>query len=93
MALSPSRFIAALGLSVTLATPVLAQGTPPAAPPAEQMRLSEVIAGLEDQGYRIKEIDVGRDHIEVEALTLDGKEVDLKVNPVDGQILSINHEI
>lgn len=101
MALSPSRFIAALGLSVSLATPLLAQSPTPAPTPApapvpapsSQMRLSDVIAGLEDQGYRIREVDVGRDRIEVEALTLEGKEVDLEVSPVDGKIISINHEI
>lgn len=102
MSLSPSRFIAALGLSVTLAAPLAAQtSTQPAAPVApapvvpvtEMMPLSQIIAGLEQQGYRIKEIDVGRSRIDVEALTLDGKEVELEVNPVDGVIVSIHHEI
>ena len=96
MTLSPARFISALGLSVSLAAPLAAQPVPPAGVPQAvpaPMALSALIAGWEEKGYRIKEVDVGRSFVEVEAIAPDGREVDLEINPVDGTIVNEHHDI
>lgn len=70
-------FIAAAVVGVG-ATGVFAQGAEP--------RLSAIIAGLEDKGYKVLEVDVDLDRIEIEALTADGKRVEIDLNPKDGSI-------
>ena len=65
-----------------LALPVAAQTAPP---------LSAMIAALEDQGYRVVEVDVddvGDDDIEVEARSRNGREVELTLDPRNGAILA-----
>lgn len=50
--------------------------------------LSAIIAGLETQGYRVTDVDVDRDSIEVDAITSDGRRVELRVDSGTGAILS-----
>ncbi len=67
-------------LTLALATgPVMAQEARP---------LSAIITGLEAQGYSISDIDVDRASIDVDAVTADGRRVDLRVDSATGQILS-----
>jgi uncharacterized membrane protein YkoI len=67
-------------LAIALALPAAAQE--PATP-----TLSTIIAGLEAQGYRVTDVDVDRDQIEVEAQTGDGRAVELRIDAVTGEIL------
>ena len=68
--------------------PVLALAFATGPVPAQEARpLSAVVAALEAQGYRIGDIDVDRASIEVEAVTADGRRVDLRVDPGSGVIL------
>lgn len=57
-------------------------------PPVDAKPLSEVIKALEAQGYSpITEVSVKRDQWEVEAYK-DGVERELRIDPIDGKILS-----
>ncbi len=69
-----------LALAGGLVGPVMAQDT--ARP------LSAIIAGLETQGYRVTDVDVDRNSIEVDAVTSDGRNVELRVDSGTGAILS-----
>lgn len=72
--------IPVLALALAAAGPALAQE---AARP-----LSAIIADLEAQGYRIGDIDVDRASIDVDAVTADGRRVDLRVDSGTGAIIS-----
>lgn len=50
--------------------------------------LSAIIAELEAQGYRIGDIDVDRASIDVDAVTADGRRVDLRIDSATGAIIS-----
>ena len=50
--------------------------------------MSAIIAGLETQGYRVTDVDVDRNSIEVDAVTSDGRNVELRVDSGTGAILS-----
>jgi len=56
-------------------------------PPANAKPLSEVIKVLEDQGYRtITEVEFEDGVWEIEVHQSDGKEIEIKVDPVSGEI-------
>lgn len=50
--------------------------------------VSEIAGSLEAGGYDIREIDVERNRIEVEA-TLEGTKYEIKVNPQSGQVIKV----
>ncbi|MBI3677917.1 MAG: PepSY domain-containing protein [Proteobacteria bacterium] len=57
-------------------------------PPANAKPLSEIIKGLEDQGYKtITEVAFDDGQWEIEVHQAGGKEVDLKVDAMTGQIV------
>ncbi|GMG81307.1 hypothetical protein LNKW23_05200 [Paralimibaculum aggregatum] len=66
----------------------LSAALPAAAQDGAKPALSTVIAGLEADGYRVTEVDVDRDAIEVEAVTPDSRRVELRIDPATGKILS-----
>lgn len=70
--------IATILLGTALAGPVLAQDAP---------KLAPIIQALEEKGYQIREVDVDRDKIQVEARRSDGVRVDLDLDPTSGEIL------
>jgi hypothetical protein len=56
-------------------------------PPANAMRLSEIIKAIEDKGMKtITEVEFEDGAWTVEVHQVDGKELKLKVNPVTGEI-------
>ncbi len=56
-------------------------------PPANAQPLSALIKGVEDTGYRtILEIEFEDGAYEIEALDAKGKEVELRVDPVNGKV-------
>lgn len=68
---------------------IAASGTVLAAAQPAEMPLSQVVAGLEAQGYTaFDEIERERTGWEIEATDPNGQRVDLKVDPVDGRIVS-----
>ena len=57
-------------------------------PPENALPLSEIIMSLETQGYKpIVEVDLDRGVWEIEAFK-DGQKRELKVNPLNGDIIS-----
>jgi hypothetical protein len=50
--------------------------------------LSAMIADLEAQGYRITDVDVDPDAIEVDAVAADGRPMDLRLDPATGAVRS-----
>jgi len=50
--------------------------------------VSEIAGSLEAGGYEIREIDVERNRIEVEAV-LEGTKYDIKVDPQSGQVIKV----
>lgn len=74
--------IPVVALAWAAATPALAQDQDATQP------LSAMIAALEADGYRITDVDVDRDDIEVEASTGDGRPVELRLDPRTGEVLS-----
>jgi hypothetical protein len=82
--------VVALALPVILGTSLLAHADwfTDEVPPANAKLLSEVIKSLEDQGYRtITEVAFDDGKWEIEVHHADGKELDLKVDAVTGQIV------
>lgn len=51
-------------------------------------KLSEIVAGLEQSGYLLRELEVKTDRIEVEATTAAGARVELDVDPATGAVRS-----
>lgn len=84
------RIAAVLGLLAVLAlSPAAAQADwfTDEAPPANAKPLSEIIKALEDQGYKqITEIAFDDGVWEIEVRQADGTEVELKADPVSGDI-------
>lgn len=72
--------IPAIALACAAAAPAMAQDAP--------RPLSAMIADLESQGYRITDVDVDRDDIEVDAVAADGRAVDLRLDPATGAVVS-----
>lgn len=72
-----------LALAAAHAAPALAQDAPPGSRP-----LSAMIADLEAQGFRVTDVDVDRDAVEVDAVAADGRPVDLRLDPATGRVLS-----
>lgn len=73
------------------AIPIVALAWAAAAPAFAQdatQPLSAMIAALEADGYRVTDVDVDRDGIEVEASTGDGRPVELRLDPRTGEVLS-----
>lgn len=70
--------IATAMLCAAVAAPAAAQDTP---------KLAPIIQALEDKGYQIREVDVDRDKIQIEARRSDGVRVDLDLHPTTGEIL------
>lgn len=50
--------------------------------------VSEIAGSLEAGGYEIREIDVERNRIEVEAV-LEGTKYEIKVDPQSGQVIKV----
>lgn len=71
--------MAALAGGVALAGMAVAQ---------DQPTISAAVAAIEEQGYRIHDIDVERTELEVEATAPDGSEVEMIVEIATGTILS-----
>lgn len=84
----PCRFRAALlaPLAMALVLPGLAQAQ------AAPLPMSEVIAGLEGQGYRILEAEAKGRWIEVEVLASDGRRKELILDPVTAAVLHEDFE-
>lgn len=72
--------IPVLALALGVTGPALAQD---AARP-----LSAIIAELEAQGYRISDIDVDRTSLDVDAVTADGRRMELRIDSGTGAIIS-----
>lgn len=87
--MTPATFV--LALSAVGALPVLAQtqtpATPSVAPSAASASpmLSSIILDFETRGYRVLDVEVNSDWIEVEAITPAGARIEAYVNPVTGQ--------
>ena len=81
-------------LLTALATAAMAQTdaaqTPPteAAPAQAAPPLSEIILSFEERGYRLTDIDVDTDVIEVEGLDPNGARIEARVDPATGEVLS-----
>lgn len=50
--------------------------------------VSEIAGSLESGGYEIREIDVERNRIEIEAV-LEGSKYEIKVDPQSGQVIKV----
>lgn len=80
-----AAFAVVAGAALLLASPLAL--TQPQAAPAE-ISIKDVIAKLESLGYReIGEIEKDDGRWEIEAVTADGRRVELDVDPRDGSIV------
>jgi hypothetical protein len=69
-------------------TPAFAQSTPKAVPPQNAMKLSQIVAQVEQRDHfnYISEIDWSRDgYYDITYYTTDKAKVELKINPVTGK--------
>lgn len=83
----------ASALLLTLAGAAAAQTDPaPSAPASGAPPLSQIILGFEERGYRLSDIDVDADVIEVEGLGPSGARIEARVDPATGEILSESPE-
>lgn len=73
------HFILVTALVGATAVPAVAQDAPPT--------LSAMIATLEGDGYRVTDVDVDSDRIEVEAVAQDGRAVEMRLDPQSGEVL------
>ncbi|AMS40195.1 MULTISPECIES: PepSY domain-containing protein [Aminobacter] len=84
-----TRMISGLALVVLLgAVPAQAQTKEPAVPPQNSLKLSEIIAKIEqrDQFHYISEIDwESEGYYDVTYYTSDKAKVEIKVDPVSGE--------
>ena len=91
--LRPTSLLATVVLTA-LATAAMAQPDATQAPPTEAAPaqaappLSEIIRSFEERGYRLTDIDVDADRIEVEGLDPNGARIEARVDPATGEVLS-----
>ncbi|WP_210529714.1 PepSY domain-containing protein [Rubellimicrobium arenae] len=74
-----NRIALAGGLAL-VALPAVAQDAGP--------RLSAIIGDFEQRGYRVTEVDVDNDQIEIQAVHPDGHTVEATVDPQSGAVLN-----
>jgi hypothetical protein len=80
--LGPAALLAAVSLSACASR--FSEETPP----ANAKPLSEIVKSLEDQGYKdVKRIKFDDNAWLVDVRQPGGKEIDLRINPVSGQII------
>lgn len=88
----PLPLLGALALAA-FAAPATAQTETAQAPAAQAAPpLSEIIQGFEERGYRLTDIDIDSDVIEIEGLDPDGVRIEARVDPATGEVLSESPE-
>jgi len=81
-----TKTTSAFALIAALAAGALSYAAAPAAP---ELPLSRIISSLESMGYTaFEEVEKERSAWEIEATAANGTRVELKVDPVDGRVLS-----
>lgn len=76
----------------TVTSVALLAALPAAAQDDTVPALSNIVANLGSDGYRVTDVDVDADVIEVEAGASDARRVDLRLDPASGEILEETSE-
>ncbi|MEE4296332.1 MAG: PepSY domain-containing protein [Wenzhouxiangella sp.] len=59
---------------------------------SDWLPMDQIAEDLQADGYELREIEIDDNHYEIEAITPDGRHVEIYIDPVSGKLLKVEED-